>query len=467
VSAPLQIALIFFSGVRLQSWLNWGAGPLLGIALLWALATDSPRTAITAIAFAMFGVVLLVLVPVYAGGALLRMASTPTIMHLRPHGRRQMLLGATLAITLIAVLITLPAVVYPLSPLRITGKHAFNNLPPAAVFQFAWGSAALLWVGVFALSSRPALLPFCFIGLALVSRMAAPLISGLPFEREQLMVMLFATGIVAWIAFALWYLAGPSVLRRGMIGSWVSGTGQQDFSRFNPRSLFRRNPASDAPISRAIATSQYLTGADSNWNAVLMGAIITSLITVLLHLLIKQPDQRSLTFILTILAISSVTMTVMGVRRSRLLWLRAGLDRAALFAVTERHALRATLSLFAVPVAVFVTMGVTQQPALAAPLLLHTATQMALGACAMYAGTTVTRGVNAGTFVMFIALGIVGIVAMSILQPHKVISPLAHIVAFSLFSGLALVLRSYAKSAWLKLDWRMAGPALHSFGRHG
>jgi hypothetical protein len=322
-------------------------------------------------------------------------------------------------------------------------------------------------VAVFALSSRPTLLPFWFIALVVVGRIVARLISGLPVEREQLMLMLFATGVVAWIAFALWYLAGPSVLRRGMIGAWVSGTGQQDFSRFIPGSLFRRNATSGPPTSRATATSQYLIGADSNWNSVLLGAFITFLIAVTLQLRSKQPDQSPLTFILVMLAVSSVMITVMGVRRARLLWLRAGLDRAALFAVIESHALRATLSSFAVPVVVFVSMGIVRQPTLAAPLLLHTATQMALGVCAVYTGATVTRGVSAGILVVFLAMGIVAIAAMSILEPHRVISPMAHIVAFSLFSGLALVLRGFAKRAWLKLDWRMTGPALSSFGRRG
>lgn len=465
MSAPLQIALAFFSGVRLQCWLNWIFGVMLGTSLLWALATSSPPTASAAMGFAIFAVAILVLVPLYAGGALLRIASTPTIMHLRPHGRRQMLLGATLGITLIAVLVMLPSIVYPFTPLGSTGKHAFADLPPAAVFQSAWSGSAMLWIGIFALSSHPKLLPFSIVVSVLLIRVAAGLISRLPIEREQLMVIMFVVGLAAWIAFALWYLASPSVLRRGMIESWVSGTGQQDFSRFNPRSLFRRNATSDAPTSRAIATRQYLTGSDSYWTYLLMGAFITFLMVILFHFLITPPDQPSLTLILAILAISSVTMTLAGVRRSRLLWLRAGLDRAALFATTERHALRATLSLFALPVVVFVTMGLVQQPALATPLLLHTATHMVLGACALYFGLSLTRGTNAGTFLVFLALLVVGIVAMSSMLPHKVTSPWAHIVALFLFGTLAVLLRAYAKSAWLKLDWRMAGPPLPVLGR--
>jgi hypothetical protein len=110
VKAALQIVRICFGLVPLQRWLN-GIGVAL-IAMSVGIAIIGPgREFMGLIIAGVLGMFLIALAPGFCGGAMLRHGLSRTLLHLRPHGRARMLLGATLAITLMAAVAALPVTI--------------------------------------------------------------------------------------------------------------------------------------------------------------------------------------------------------------------------------------------------------------------------------------------------------------------------------------------------------------------
>ncbi|MEO8316059.1 MAG: hypothetical protein ABI645_14850 [Pseudomonadota bacterium] len=459
MSGALRIALAYFSGTPLMSWMSLIGSVVVGAGLLCAALVRNASLASIAMNFAQFGILALIIGPAYNGGVWLRSASTPGIMHLRPHGRRQMLLGAVMAITLTAALMTLPAAIDAISPLAIPRGIPFDQ-PLASQIRFSWGLTALLWVATFALSSRRMLLAFSWVPLFAGLMFWDWLSAELRFTRGQFASLLFAGGIAAWITFAFWYLKAPNVLRRELLSANVGDLPQLDLARLDPGRWFRRSGASDARASSTTAVRQYLVGAYSARNCLLIGAAIAALLAIL-HLVFNDAGQPPLSAILMTPALYGALYGGGCVSRARMLWLRAGQDRAALFVTAEHFALQVTALLAAIPVAVFVIDAVIQQPSVAASIILHAATQMAFATCAVYAGITYTRGAPQ-IFGLFVVLGLPSLVALVKLEPHTVTSPWPHIGALLLFSALALLLRGIARRSWLRLDWRLVGPPLSS-----
>jgi hypothetical protein len=461
MNGAARIALTYFSGANLQAWISLICCVLLVGGLAFAALASNPSLVSGAANVAQVAIIFLVAFPAWNGGHLLRAASTPGIMHLRPHGRRQMILGATIAITLIAALLSLGAVIEELWLHGIEGTIPFG-LKPAAALQLYWGCTALVWVATFALSSRPILLAFSWLPFIAVLMLWDKLMAEMSFTRETIASPLFVTGLGAWVAFSLWYLKAPNVLRRYLFGARPGEQVAADLDWLNPGRWFRLWAAGDSRASRNTAVRRYLTDTDSSWSSVGMGAFVT-LILAIQYLMFRNADQTPLTIILLIAAVAGTTMAAGYIRRARLLWLRAGLDRSALFATTERLALQATALVVVLPVAAAVSLAVIQQPAVTAAILLHTATQLAFTACAAYAGMTYTRGAPQ-IFGLFVVLGIPSFVALIKLEPHAVTSPWPHVGALLVFSALVLPLRGLAKRSWLRLDWRLTGaPAQRGF----
>jgi hypothetical protein len=208
----------------------------------------------------------------------------------------------------------------------------------------------------------------------------------------------------------------------------------------------------------------HFSGGGSERMYFLMGASFALVMLVVTQVLIPPAYVPQSPFFMFVLAIFMASLAFMVVRSSRLLWLRAGMNRAALFREAERHLLRAVLATLSVPAVVFGSMALTQRTDFAVGIVLHFAAQLAFATCFLYAGLAVTRGWSAGSILLFtllsLGLAIPGVVALAALRPNQIHSSWAYVIALLLFSALALGLRSYARHAWLKLDWRLTGPPL-------
>src|SRR5690606_6324041 len=128
--------------------------------------------------------------------------------HLRPNGRIQLLLGATLALTLLAALVALPS-------LSMQWFLAHNGLPatrrltdPLDAFMVSWSVLAVDWICIFALSRSMlamALLGFLPILVISLGKVLVPIIPGA--------IWVLLPGIACWMLFAAWYLRTKSVTR--------------------------------------------------------------------------------------------------------------------------------------------------------------------------------------------------------------------------------------------------------------
>jgi hypothetical protein len=445
VKASLRVAWTLFSFEPLQSWVLLACGVVAGIAML-ARAFD------VAAIFAMF----MVMNPAFNGGRILRIVSSPTVLNLRPHGRLRVLLGATGTITLVAMVWTLPVLVFQVTGWRVPDRSATSvfSLPAQGSFVLSWGATAGLWVWAFFASRSNVLFGFSWIPMGGVVLLA----NALHLPAQRLAGVMFVAGAVAWTAFAGWYLGTSSVTRpREEAGGWRLQ------SPLDPGQLLARlrssgaRAAGNAPVPRAAALCQYLVGSTSTLPQFLLGTLFAVLWTAA-YQFYDRTDGRVPVEYVFFLPLFAVSISLALVRRARLVWLRTGLDRAGLFATAERQALRAVLATCSVPAVVLVAFSLNLRTDLAAQILLFAMMQLVANACFIHAGLAVTRGWDLVEVLRMVGLGLLFVVMTIVLQPHRGAFIATYVATIVVFAALAIAMRRAAARAWRDLDWRVAGP---------
>lgn len=439
MNAVLRIALATFLFIPLQRVLNTIGAAIAVPALVWELV--HPASASIATFFLFMGILLIVIPPFVGGGAALRYASTSSVMHLRPYGRARMLLGALLAITLIAALFALPMFVLQwLQP-----RGAKLPVPGATLFPVMWLCTTLVWVGLFGiLGARRQFLPLAYV----IPFAAGPIIQYV--GSSSFGVMCFAlTALTAFVFFPIWYMRTDSVRRPGMncAPAWgPAGTGI----------VLDAGPAP----SRDGLMRLYLLGSASRATPLLSSLILVMFMGLMavLPLLMGKPLKGINPFILLMLAILGVAAATQGhiiASRARLLWLRAGLDRNDLFSVAEREGWIATATGFVIPFAVLLVAVSWWEPGSIGPHLAYCVAVLASALCMLHAGMSTThdwgfRDVALMSFMMLVQI------AMVVLARPGAGNSVAWALAFTLaFAMLTPVLRAYARRCWLELDWRL------------
>ncbi len=212
MTSVLQIAWRYFWFLPLQRGLNSIGAVLLvaGTALMlygfpgpdFVVSHASLTCALLGSAFIAFG-------PAFAGGMVLHLSSTRSLLHLRPHGRLRMMLGSTLAITGIAAITAAPLLL----------NHLINAGPaPLKLFCVLWSCVALFWSATVFLVATP----WRMIALMAVTPVLLVTFRKILFQSPAGFVILLVVGLCAWLAFARWYLAVQSIPQPG----WLSGTRQ-------------------------------------------------------------------------------------------------------------------------------------------------------------------------------------------------------------------------------------------------
>lgn len=463
MSAILRIALAYFSFVPIQRWINIAGAALMGTGLLCAvLMQHRPATAVGAIsALGMLGMILVVLAPGFAGGVALRFASSHTMLNVRPYGRLRMMLGATLAITLVAMLMTLPVLASQLLVRHYSGRISPHYLPPAQLFQLAWSLTVALWIWTFfACGSRVLVLVIGF-GPLVVSKLYdimqprfEPFLATVTLPGPAI---LFTAALMAWAAFAIWYARTHSIRLPRMTSGWARSGTPITYDYSSAIGFLKRTSGKPGSLSPAQAQRQFLLGTTSPVAPLTTGAILTFAVLLVRHFMdISDPTRQVPDFYLLVFTMVGAPLGLLMVARSRLLWLRAGLTRAGLFSLAEREGL-ATYSLtLGMGVIGFVAISLANRPDMAAAILIFTAAQIAFALCLFYLGMIHTRGWDAESVLLPIGLVLVyGLQAIAT-RPRGGMPPGIPAAALGLILLLAWLLRRRARGRWLALDWRVA-----------
>ncbi len=437
----------FFDLVPLQRWINALSLLLLAVAVLAAMSGRNNGT----LGFTLLGVVLLAIAPVILGGAALRFASTRSALYLRPHGRIRLLIAATVALTLLALLLTLPFCIEQW--LEIPRRGA--RIDPGHVFPIAWSGLALLWICVFAVSHSMHTLGLVgLVPLALVT-LSRVLMPHLPHPA-----WLMLPAAAAWLGFSAWYLRTNSVARPQLASSTQSAL---DGGSFTPLHRLFACVTPKGELSATQAQSMYLLGGLPSMFAI-TGVWIAGLF-FLFHLLVQwfgAPAARpgsygpaNLLFMLPFIGFFMFSLGFNTVRRARYLWLRERLDRRGLFGLAEQRGLRASLSGWGVTAAIIAVIELLRDPGNAGYVPVYLLAHAALAICLFYGGMASTRTWS----VRDVTLGAVIWIGFAV-QVYQ-LSPERHpdsgtVLNFELANLIfALLLRWYALRIWQGLDWRI------------
>jgi hypothetical protein len=286
------------------------------------------------------GTMLLVVTPTFTGGVALRFASTRSLMHLRPHGRTRLLLGATLAITIIAALVALPSLTMELLMAANGRIPDLRHTSSLVMFLISWPVLAVGWICIFTLSRSmlaTAVMGLLPITVITVGKVLAPVIPGPAW--------VFVPGLACWGAFWVWYLRTDFVTRPKFPLSGGADLSDMPIGRL----LARLDPARGT-FSRPQAMLQYLFGCTSLRFFVLTGAVVALALGVVqlftVGSLVRRTDQMLM--MMPFFAFLTVSIGYTTARRVRFLWLRADLDRAGLFGTAERLGLGVAMTTWSV-----------------------------------------------------------------------------------------------------------------------
>ncbi len=170
------------------------------------------------------------------------------------------------------------------------------------------------------------------------------------------------------------------------------------------------------------------------------------------------PIMLPVTFV-TIFSGVAGGMSYMVARRARMLWLRAGLDRAGLFALGERTSLVAFSQMVLSAAVVLGVFSIVVKPEMTARILIYVVTQLAYATVVFYFGLSQTRAWTAAGVAGCILIGLGMIAQMILLLPQNArIPPAIAPALFGISVLLALLLRHHARKRWLTLDWHLTRP---------
>jgi hypothetical protein len=453
MTGALRIALAYFTALPLQRWTNGFGLALMVIALAIRVAGHGRATFDASLGLMTFGGLLL-LMPLMAGGGMMRAASTRSILHLRPRGRLQMLLGATLAVTLIATSVTL-VLVMALNPKGIVGVSAapWSETPPLTVFASTWGVVAMVWlVGFIATGNRWLSALIGFVPLVLI-RFGRTALGAMP--DALVMVVL---SVVVWIGFALWYLHAPSIRQ------WVYSKKRMEEAYDSPLARFSQW-ASGAyrNASRSRAMEQYLLGTPMGQ---VLGGVFFILVAALLQFAfssffsgnreLKVAQFMAPFLFLPVVYVSWGVLSFLQTRRARILWLRAGMDRMALFRQVERSGLRSAMLLFGFVMVAIVLHSLIRWPANTESIVAFSVVQIAFLICLFYGGLSLTGGWTVQDVLLCIGLCVLLGGEITLLQPWSGHPSSATPFVLVALLILAVLLRWHACRRWRGLDWRVA-----------
>lgn len=449
MSAVLRIALAYFQMLSLQRWFNLAGLLLFAAAVAVFIFGESPGNAKTVFTLCTFAIIMVLMIPGFGGGMAMRLSSRPTVVHLRPRGRLKVLLGSTLAVTMLALIACIPAVAaHAYVAFHQIDRHRIGE--PLELLAFFWAMAALGWITMFA-TSRTMWLAVTFPLIPLAA-MQMPMVflrfpAFTPFH-------LLALAMVAWAIFGLWYMGAARIRPPRQSRLANASAGMQYQWLLGPRD----ESTADTP-SKAMAC--YLLGTSSK-----RALVLTGIWTALIFLAVSYVTSRArtiqvelLAFMLPFLAVHCAVTGFTTARRARMLWLRNGTDRGGLFRLGEKLGLQAAMLTWSIVAGVAALCMVTAAPRQAPLMLVYVAGQALFAINLFYMGMALVRNWGASDVILCLTAVALLIVQMVFAHPAGGLPDLQPIITLLAGAALLLPLRAWARRRWVGLDWRLIQPA--------
>jgi hypothetical protein len=436
----LRLSLMYLRFLPSQLWVVLAASLLLATGLL-----------VRNTGMFFLGAVLLVFFPALFGGVAMRMASSGKWLGLRPGGYRRMLLGAALATVLLTIMHVVP-VLATVQAGWITMPRDFpieltTTVGVAAYITLTWSVIAGCWLLMFCLASVPL--------LALVVLIIPPLLteSGIvvAFVNElsppfAVLPLLVGAG---WLAFAAWYLRGrvlrsPAQLVQGLLHNRGS----------------QRSTLDNGGEGRTSALRAYLLGATSSRDMLLGSSFALICVIPLALIAARRPEPRPLLGVVfsMLLAMGGASMALSVMRRARFLWLKAGVDRPALFAIVEQVTARAAAVFVLISTIALMLLTAFMQPESLAVMLLFSAVFAAFGFSMMYAALCFVRPWQPGYILPILLCASTWAYLVWRLLPTSDPTVTQFVAALLAMLALAAGLRLLARRLWRHLDWQLLRP---------
>ena len=462
----LATVKLMFTAARVQRWLlALGAAALAAALAGIATGVDSWWPPVLLVG----GSIVVLFIPAFVMGMLLRQLAAPRVVRLIPHGRLQLFLGVMLTALLVAIGAALMAIalIKTTGPAPYAMHHPIEQVRANFVIALLVATAACLFFYYGSQSQFGALAPIaCVAALRLLGSAFPHLFPHLRFSA--LPGDPHAEGIVLAGITVSWALFAGQFLRAGHIAPPVWGgsasASMDPNARPAPWLAGPADPDTELPFTQRKAMRTLLAGIHlgRRGRIRLMPRVVLVYGGVVLFLFWMGQGMGhggtavAATMIAFMGGIVGSTLALSMVRRARYLWLKAGLDRRQLFHVVETQAWRALLIIGA---AVLVLIGLLCLLARQPPAIIARAGLLTLvpGAVFMYLCLLHTRGwlrfPDLLATVTCLALWLVGFVLS--------MSGTADPALLWLLGTEALLIpafRTWAKARWRNIDWLVNRP---------
>jgi hypothetical protein len=393
-----------------------------------------------------FGAMLMLLVPLLAGGVFLRMLSSSRALMLRPHARGRLLAGA-FGILMLSTLawICCYGMAFMQAPPKFRPDAEQYLMMFALTLSFGTQCAVALFI-----ASRS---PLWTLIILLLWQAPGLLLHVLGVENASRLlggpVSLITTAAV-WIVFASWYLR----VRRIHGAAWGR---REAIASATPA-----NEAAHAPaLTREQAMSRWVL---ANATPARMGlqCFFACLALLTLQWVLGRESGVKPLQAMMFGVLSAVTLVTGAVgssiaRRSRALWLPAGRTRLELHAWIERQMLGVALSVSAAVAlcALLAWLLLTPRPAWSLAYLFPA--MLIPGLCAGWLGLAQQH--QRSFFDALAGIGIVAGIFYGLVQPLYVGSTEPPWMVLGAEIALAVLLREVAYVRWRGADWRRAQQA--------
>jgi hypothetical protein len=428
LSGSVRVMVLTFSAMKLQQWLLCASARLIAIGYLVPAGVGR--------VFVALGLLLTVAPLLFAGGALLRYFIAPRAMRFIPRAREQMLAGMALTIVVIATAATLAFWSFGYPPERLL----------MVWLRVATVSSVLLLSQFLLVTSVPGMtLWFVALGGGASMLQAAPMRTLLATIGSNIGLMA-AIILIAWSAFAGWFLRVRSF--KSPHDRPVHGTGVVKVQASHGaaiRAFLFGNPS---------VRYQFAGGFMA---ALLVGGLWTVMAVTLQT--VHSVGDAIAKFAGPAFALGAYAgiggFTV--VRRSKVLWLRGGIDRNGLLRLCEGQAWR-FFGATAVPLVVLLAIDWVSNPERGVTDLVLLLFQLSVGACLLYLGLMHVRGWRVLDVVCALLLAGVWLMTFPIMGTLMERGQLVFAV-FGAMAAFAIGLRFAAAHRWRRIDWLVCRPA--------
>lgn len=384
---------------------------------------------------------------VVSTGVMWRSVSAPRTLALLPYARVKLLLGVLVAMLGFAALLTASFALFRLE------APPTPALQPSLLGMFVYllGIATAVTLFFFLLTGTYYVAVVAIVVCGIAGRL--PVISGMAAWVGTIPLLATAT-VLAWVAFAGWYLR----VRRVAPTGWYGWSGRP--ARNSPNLPTR---VSQIDTSRESAVTVQLLGLTSLSRLMRQGWLIALVAAVLLLLQGAPGRPRAVSAALfLIFLLVSIGMFPLGVSRivasrSRTLWLTGGCSRERLFLLCESWTWRC-LGASAGPVAAVLIAAWVFLPHPIRNWGYFLLTALASAVFVLYLGLMDVTGrglskLSVEVLAMFACWApvVLSSILTATVTPAMQLSPVAQLIG-------AVVLRWVGKNHWRRIDWVMNKP---------